>query len=190
MNRTARCLNRLIPAVCLLLAGIPAVAHAHTGAGATHGFLHGMAHPMQGLDHLCAMFAVGVWAAQMGGRALWRVPTAFVCVMALGGVLGMSGAPLPHMEGGIVVSLLVLGVFIAAAVRLPQALSAAIVGVFAVFHGYAHGAEMPPDASGLALLHASGIVVARLAQHYGRAQWLRVFGAIIALCGAGMALAG
>ncbi len=182
----------LIP-LALLAIGFPSLAYAHVGVGAVHGFMHGLAHPFSGLDHVCAMVAVGLWATQMGGRAMWRVPLTFVGVMALGGMLGMANIPVPFVEGGIAMSLLVLGVLIAAAVRLPLAVSAAIVGVFAVFHGYAHGAEMPQDASGLeyaagfvlatVLLHASGIAVALLANNHGRAQWLRFTGAAIALCG-------
>jgi len=171
----------------------PALAHAHVNAGEMHGFMHGIAHPPGGLDHVCAMIAVGLWAAQIGGRAVWRVPGSFVSLMALGGLLGMSAVPVPFIEGGITMSLLVLGVLIAAAARLPLVASTAIVGVFAVFHGYAHGAEMPPDASGLAyaagfvlataLLHIAGIAMASLANSHGRAQWLRLAGAAIALCG-------
>jgi urease accessory protein len=196
--RCSKILSLLIPALFTLT--FPTVAHAHVGAGAVHGFMHGLAHPLSGLDHICAMFAVGLWAAQMGGRATWRVPASFVSVMILGGLLGMAAVPVPFVEGGIAMSLLVLGVLIAAAVRLPLLLSAAIVGVFAVFHGYAHGAEMPQDASGLeyaagfvlatALLHACGIAVALLAKNHGRARWLRLSGAAIALCGGGILFAG
>jgi len=201
LRRTSRRFNflHLVP-LALLAIGFPSLAHAHVGAGEVHGFMHGLVHPLVGLDHLCAMVAVGLWAAQMGGRAMWRVPLTFVGVMALGGMLGMAAVPVPFVEGGIAMSLLVLGVLIAVAVRLPVPLIAAIVGVFAVFHGYAHGAEMPQDASGLeyaagfvlatAVLHASGITVALLAKHHGRAQWLRFAGAAIALCGGGIWFAG
>jgi urease accessory protein len=194
MKYLSRCFNfsHLI-FLALLAIGFPSLAYAHVGVGAVHGFMHGLAHPFSGLDHVCAMVAVGLWAAQMGGRAMWRVPLTFVGVMVLGGLLGMANIHVPFVEGGIAMSLLVLGVLIAAAVRLPLAASAAIVGVFAVFHGYAHGAEMPQDASGLkyaagfvlatVLLHASGITVALLAKNHGRAQWLRLTGAAIALCG-------
>ena len=186
--------------LALFVIGIPSLAHAHTGIGNTSGWIHGFAHPIGGLDHVCAMLAVGLWAAQMGGRTVWLVPLTFVTVMALGGVLGMNAVPLAFAEQGIVLSLLVLGVLIAAAVRLPLAVSAAMVGVFAVFHGYAHGTEMPQDASGLAyaagfmlataLLHASGIGMALFAKGIGRAQWLRLAGVAITLCGGGLLLAG
>lgn len=201
MNRTSRISRRfnfayLLP-LALLAIGFPSLAHAHVGAGGAHGFMHGLAHPLLGLDHVCAMVALGLWAAQMGGRAMWRVPLTFVCVMALGGLLGMAAIPVPFVEGGIAMSLLVLGVLIVAAVRLPLLLSAAIVGVFAAFHGYAHGAEMLPGDSGLeyvagfvlatAVLHASGIAAALLAKSKNRAQWLRLAGAAIALCGVWLA---
>ena len=95
---------------------LPSLAHAHVGVGETSGFLHGMGHPLSGLDHICAMVAVGLWAAQMGGRAIWAVPLTFVSVMALGGVLGMLGVQIPFVETGIVISVLALGVLIAASV--------------------------------------------------------------------------
>ena len=186
--------------LALFAIGIPSLAHAHIVAGEASGLLHGMTHPFSGLDHVCAMLAVGLWAAQMGGRSVWLVPLTFVTVMALGGVLGMAAIPLAYTEQGIVMSLLVLGVLIAAATRLPLAVSAAVVGVFALCHGYTHGTEIPQSASNLAytagfilstaLLHASGIGMALFAQSIGRAQWLRLAGVAITLCGGGFLLAG
>ncbi len=171
----------------------PTLALAHVGVGATHGFLSGLAHPFSGFDHLVAMLAVGLWAAQLGGRALWLVPLSFVAVMALSGLLAMFAVPAPFIESGITLSLLVLGVLIAAAIRLPVLASAAIVGVFAFFHGYAHGAEMPQNADTLiyaagfvlatASLHLSGIGLAVLARRHSQAQWLRFAGAAVILCG-------
>jgi urease accessory protein len=171
----------------------PTLALAHVGVGATHGFLSGLAHPFSGFDHLVAMLAVGLWAAQLGGRALLLVPLSFVAVMALSGLLAMFAVPAPFIESGITLSLLVLGVLIAAAVRLPVLASAAIVGVFAFFHGYAHGAEMPQNAEALiyaagfvlatASLHLSGIGLAVLARQHSQAQWLRFAGAAVILCG-------
>ncbi len=135
----------------------------------------------------------------MGGRAVWLVPLSFVTLMALGGVLGVAAVPLAYTELGIIMSLLVLGVLIAAAIRLPLAVSAFVVGVFALYHGYAHGAEMPQSASGLAyaagfmlataLLHASGIGMALFAKGIGRAQLLRLAGIAITLCGGGFLFA-
>jgi urease accessory protein len=169
----------------------PALAQAHPGLpGHTHGFACGLAHPFSGLDHLCAMVAVGLWAAQRGGRALWLVPSAFVSVMILGGVLGMAAVPLPFAEAGIVASVLVLGVLVAAAIRLPLPAGAGLVGVFALCHGYAHGAEMPDSASGLAYglgfiaatagLHLLGIGFGLLAQRFGSARLVHCAGAAVA----------
>lgn len=201
MKQSSRCLKFLqLATVALFAIGLPSLAHAHAGIGHASGWAHGLAHPVGGLDHVCAMIAVGLWAAQMRGRAVWLVPLTFVTVMALGGALGMAAVPLAYTEQGIVMSLLALGVLIAAAVRLPLAVSAALVGVFAVFHGYAHGAEMPQSASGLAyaagfmlataLLHASGIGMALFAGKTGRAEWLRLAGVAITLCGGGLLFAG
>src|ERR1035437_488964 len=133
--------------ILLALVFIPSLAQAHPGHNP--GWANGLLHPVSGLDHICAMIAVGLWAAQRSGRAIWIVPLTFVSVMALGGLLGMNGVRVPLVEQGIAASVLVLGLLIAAAVRLPLAASVLVVGIFAVFHGYAHGAEMPPTASGL-----------------------------------------
>ena len=172
---------------------LPSLAHAHVGVGEASGWVHGLVHPFGGMDHLCAMIAVGLWAAQMGGQAIWRVPLTFVSVMALGSLLGMAALPVPFVETGIVMSLLVLGVLIAAAVRLPLLASTVIVGVFAIFHGYAHGAEMPQSASGLAYalgfmlatasLHGMGIALALLMNGMGRDKLVRYAGTLVMFCG-------
>ncbi|MDD5384224.1 MAG: HupE/UreJ family protein [Gallionella sp.] len=153
-----------------VMAGVllPSSVYAHVGVGEASGFLHGLTHPTSGLDHVCAMLAVGLWAAQMGGRSVWAVPLTFVSVMALGGALPMLDISLPFVEQGIVLSVLLLGVLIAASARLPLWLSGSIVGLFALWHGHAHGAEMPALASGIeyalgfmlatAFLHIIGIV--------------------------------
>ena len=179
-------------AAFLSLAGF---AQAHPGHGG-EGFAHGFAHPLHGLDHLLTMLAVGLWAAQLGGRAKWAVPAAFVSMMALGGALGMAGVAVPFAEQGIVASVLVLGVLIAAAVRLPPAASMAVVGIFALCHGYAHGAEMPATAAGFsyglgfvgatALLHACGIGAALAMQQLAETRWLRATG--VAICAASVML--
>lgn len=178
----------------LLLSGLAVPAFAHTGHG-TEGIMAGLAHPVGGLDHLLAMIAVGLWAAQQGGRALWAVPAAFVSMLLVGGLLGMAGIGLPLVETGITGSVILFGALLVGAARLPVQAGMALVGVFALFHGYAHGAEMPEAASAFtyglgfvlatALLHISG-AVAGLAV---RAQlWaLRASGAVIT--GAGLALA-
>ena len=153
----------------LALAGalLPTAALAHTGVGDTSGFAHGFWHPIGGLDHVLAMVAVGAFAARLGGRALWIVPSAFVAMMAVGGFIGLEDIPLPFVETGIALSVVVLGLAVALRWKLPVAAAGALVGLFAVFHGHAHGGEMPVDASGLsyalgfmlatALLHVAGI---------------------------------
>ena len=172
---------------------IPTLAHAHVGVGSTNGFFPGIAHPFSGLDHLCAMMAVGLWAAQRGGRALWAIPLSFLSVMVIGAALGMAGVTIPFVEQGIVASVLLLGVLVAAAVRLPVAASAILVGLFALFHGHAHGTEMPVTASGFAygagflvattMLHAAGIGLGMTLQRVAKATWVRVAGGTIACCG-------
>ncbi len=190
--QTVSLFQRVLPLSLLFL--LPSLAQAHPGMpGHTHGFENGLLHPLTGLDHICAMVAVGLWAAQRGGRALWLVPATFVSVMILGGVLGMGAAQIPFVEQGIAASVLVLGIFIAAAVRLPLAASMAIVALFALFHGYAHGAEMPATASGLnygigfiaatASLHLCGIGLGVAAQRFASAQFIRYLGGAIAACG-------
>lgn len=177
---------------------LPSFAYAHTGVGhvgigGAGSLMHGFMHPAGGLDHICAMLAVGLWAVQMGGRSLWVVPLTFVGVMALGGALPMSGISLPFVEQGIVLSVLLLGVLIAASVRLPLWLSGGMVGTFALWHGHAHGAEMPELASGIgyalgfmlatALLHVAGIAFGLGMQSLSRERLTQAAGAGIALCG-------
>lgn len=172
----------------------PSLAQAHPGVpGHTHGLLNGLLHPLTGLDHICAMLAVGIWAAQRGGRALWLVPMTFVFLMVVGGVLGMQGAGVPYVEQGIAASVLVLGILITAAVRLPPVVSASIVGLFGLFHGYAHGAEMPANASGLAYacgfiiatvsLHAAGLGIGLAARRFDAGRMVRIAGGAIAAAG-------
>ncbi|MBL9142164.1 MAG: HupE/UreJ family protein [Verrucomicrobiaceae bacterium] len=185
--------SHLVRALLLVMLGLPSLAHAHIGVGHASGLLHGMAHPVSGLDHLCAMVAVGLWAAQCGGRTLWLVPLAFVSVMTVGGMLGAAGMPLPLVEQGIAASLLVLGLLMAAAVRLPLAASVGLVGLFALFHGHAHGTEMPDTASGLAYglgfvivtisLHLLGMGAGVLVQKWGSARLLRFAGGAVTVCG-------
>lgn len=145
----------------------PLGASAHVNAGDTSGFLHGLQHPIGGLDHIIAMMAVGLWSAQIGGRALWILPSTFVGAMIGGSILGHLQTPLPGIETGILVSDFLLGGLILFGLRLKSDFTPAIVGLLAIFHGYAHGAEMPTTAMGLAygggfvlataLLHAIGI---------------------------------
>lgn len=145
----------------------PAVALAHPEHADANGLIRGFIHPTTGIDHVLAMVAVGVLAAQLGGRALWLVPLSFVAVMAFAGALGMAGIQLPFAEVGIALSVVVLGLAIAFPLNLPTVAAMALVGFFALFHGYVHGAEMPgamsafPYAAGFvaatALLHAIGM---------------------------------
>jgi len=171
----------------------PAMALAHPGIGPAAGFAAGLAHPLLGLDHLVAMLGVGLWAAQRGGRALWAVPLAFVAVMALGGFLGAIGVGLPFVAPAIAASVLVLGVLIAAAVRMPLVASTLLAGGFALFHGHAHGTEMPATAAAIAygagfvlttaLLHGAGIGLGVLARKAGSERLLRVAGGATAVLG-------
>ena len=184
-------------AAAALLVATPALAHV--GAGPAGGFGNGLLHPLGGIDHLCAMIAVGLWAAQQGKRALWAAPLAFISMMALGGALGMAGVSLPFAEQGIAASVLVLGILIAAAVRLPLAAGVLLVAAFAVFHGHAHGAEMPRTVSGLAygagfiaataLLHLCGIAIGLSLKKLDKPRVLRFAGAAVATCGAVLFLA-
>ena len=125
------------------------VAFAHPQAGEAKGFLTGFKHPISGLDHVLAMVAVGLWGAQLGSPAVWLLPVAFPMVMALGGMLGLMGVPLPGVEYGIAASAILLGVAVMFEVRPPLAFAAVLVAFFAIFHGHAHGTELPPGESGL-----------------------------------------
>lgn len=176
----------LLPA--FLLACGPALAHAE--AGVPGGLLSGFLHPVTGLDHLVAMVAVGLWGAQLGKPGIWVLPVTFPAVMALGGVLGVLGVPLPATEAVIALSALVLGAAVALSLRAPFPAAAAVVGVFAVFHGHAHGQEIPAASNALAygvgfvvatgLLHALGILTGVLTRWRRGAQAVRVLGAGIA----------
>ncbi len=152
----------LVGAIAITLL-IPTVANAHTGVGDPTGFWHGFAHPISGLDHILAMVAVGLWAAQIGGKALWMMPAAFIIAMASSSVLGHFGLPLPGIEQGILASDFILGLLLLFATRLPLAFSAGIVAILAIFHGYAHGAEMPETASGLT--YGIGFIISTAALH-------------------------
>ena len=174
----------------------PQFALAHVGLGDAHDALHGFAHPLTGIDHILAMVSVGLLSANLGGRAIWAVPTSFVLMMLVGGIIGMNGIELPLTELGIGISVITLGSLIALSARLPVALAVAMAGVFAIFHGFAHGAEMPVDASGLLFatgfvvatttLHIAGIVlamgIARLSQSISD-KVLKVSGGAVALAG-------
>lgn len=183
--------------VALLAAGVlaPAMAGpalAHTGVGAVHGFQAGLLHPLLGADHVLAMVAVGLWAGLVGGRARLAYPLAFVAMMVVAGLWGMSGAALPGVEIGIAVSVIVLGLAIALKATPPLAAGTAACAIFAIFHGHAHGAELPDGAG--AFSYAAGFVLATVALH---GAGLAVAGALsqrapllARVAGGGLALAG
>ncbi|MEW6641482.1 MAG: HupE/UreJ family protein [Pseudomonadota bacterium] len=184
---------RLLALIALLL---PTAALAHPGHDEA-GLMAGLQHPMSGLDHIAVMIAVGLWAALAGGRALWVWPATFVGVMLVGGALGMAHVALPLVEPGILASVVVLGLMVALAIDLPVAAGAALIGVFALFHGHAHGAEVPEAASSVtyllgfaattAALHGVGIGLA-LALNPARARPLvRLAGAVCVAVGLGLA---
>lgn len=165
----------------------------HTGTGAAAGFLAGLAHPISGWDHILAMVAVGLWGAQLGQPAIWLLPVTFPMMMAVGGFLALIGVTLPGVEVGIAVSAVALGMVVAMEVRPRMTVAAVIVGMFAIFHGYAHGAELPPGQSGVTysigfvistgLLHATGITIGLIHRWRTGAKVLRAAGAGIALAG-------
>lgn len=151
-------------ALTLFILLVPSMALAHSGpAGHTHGFAQGFLHPLGGLDHVLAMVAVGLLAAHLGGRALLLVPASFVTVMAAGGALGFTGFALPYTELAIALSVIVLGALVAFRANLSLALASAIAGGFAIFHGYAHGAELPAGVSSFS--YAAGFLIATALLH-------------------------
>jgi urease accessory protein len=172
---------RILLATLLLLV-TPSLAWAHTGHGEVAGFLHGFEHPIAGLDHVLAMLAVGVFAYVLGGRALWLVPVSFIGMMLVGFTLGLAQFDLPWVELGIALSSIAIGGAAALNRPMPTAAAAGLVGAFAIFHGHAHGAEMPGSAEGVtyamgfllatALLHLAGIAaslsMAKLAGRHGK----------------------
>jgi urease accessory protein len=141
----------------------PVVAWAHVEEGRAEGLLAGLRHPVSGLDHVLAMVSVGLWGAQLGAPAIWLLPVTFPIVMAFGGMLGLLGVPLPAVEIGIAFSAILLGLAVLAEWRPSLVAAAVIVGFFAIFHGQAHGTELPAGASGLA--YSMGFVVATGALH-------------------------
>jgi urease accessory protein len=191
-------MRKLLSGLTLAVAALaPAAAlahpgHAHDGAG----FVSGLLHPVTGLDHILAMVTVGILAYQIGGRALWLVPSAFLAVMAAGGLLGLAGVSFYFVEPGVAASVVVLGIIVALALKPPVAVAMAVVALFAVFHGYAHGIEAPLDGStaaygagfllATALLHTAGIalgmLVGRISERQGQIGY-RLAGTAVALAG-------
>ncbi len=188
-------MKKLLPIVTLLLL-CASPAFAHSGHGLTDSFAAGVAHPLSGLDHIAVMVAVGMWAALKGGRALWVWPAAFVGVMLIGGAFGMAHVPVPFVEPGILASVVVLGLLVALAVDLPVWTGAAIVAIFALLHGHAHGSEVAETVSGAeymagfalatATLHGVGIGFAQLMTRAQLRPLIRVAGAACPLIGIGL----
>ena len=177
----------------ILLLATAGPALAHTEGGETAGLLSGLSHPVSGWDHILAMVAVGLWGAQLGAPAIWVLPVAFPVVMALGGFVGLLGISLPGVEVAIALSAFVLGAMVLFEVRPPIPLAAALVAFFAVFHGHAHGAELPEGADGLlyslgfviatGLLHALGIGIGLVHRWPAGRLALRGAGAVVAAAG-------
>lgn len=186
--------RRLAAAIFAMLASSLALAH-ETASLPFGSFIGGLTHPVLGPDHFLAMVSVGILSAQIGGRAIWTIPATFVAVMAFGGTLGMIDIGLTAIEAGIACSVLALGIAIALDRRLPISIAMSAVGFFAIFHGYAHGAEMPTVArpvayaagfmSGTAALHILGLLTGDISQRYVRGKpMLRLAGGAIAGIGA------
>jgi urease accessory protein len=187
---------RLILIFISLTAALISPAIAHPSSTSTASFSAGVAHPFSGLDHIAAMVAVGLWAALKGDRALWVWPVTFISVMLFGGMLGMAHVTVPFVEPGILVSVVALGLAVALAIDLPVTVGAAIIGIFALLHGHAHGTEVAETINGLeymagfvvatATLHALGISLA-LDAHCGTARpAIRLVGATCIAIGAGL----
>jgi urease accessory protein len=169
-------------------------ALAHQAGGEAIGFAGGLAHPLSGWDHILAMVSVGIWGAQLGAPAIWMLPVTFPMVMAFGGMLALLGVPLPGSEIGIALSALALGLAVTAEAKPPLWAAAIVVGGFAIFHGHAHGTELPPGANGILYsigfviatggLHAAGIAIG-LAHRWRWGRFgLRMIGAGVAVAGA------
>lgn len=188
---------RILPGLLLIL--VCSAVRAHSDQDLTGGFVAGYLHPLTGLDHLLAMVAVGMWGASLGAPLIWALPVAFPLMMVAGGVLGILGVPLPYVEAGVALSVLVLGAAIAADWRAPLPVALAIVAFFGLLHGHAHGTELPGSAApaqyaagfvvSTGLLHLAGIALGFL-KNLRRGAWvLRGAGVLIALVG-GWILAG
>ena len=189
-----RCRNgAFIATLAVMATGLPAPASAHFDLSLAGGFMAGFRHPLSGLDHLLAMLAVGLWGAFLGRPLIYVLPVIFPTVMAFGGALGIAHVPMPPVEIGIAVSVLLLGAAIAFAFNPPIWAAGILVGIFAIFHGYAHGTELPSIADPIAfsagfvlvtgLLHIAGIAIGLLADRPGGVRVVRSIGALIGMCG-------
>lgn len=187
-------MRQVLTLVLVLVTVATAPAFAHEGEGLAGGFMSGLTHPIYGLDHVVAMVAVGLWGAVLGAPALWILPLVFPLVMALGGAMGVLGIPMPAVEIGIAASGLVLGLMVALWVQSPIWVAAVLVGIFAVFHGHAHGTELPEASNPIAYavgfviatgaLHIAGIAFGALNGVKGGSWAVRGAGVVIALAGA------
>jgi urease accessory protein len=192
MNRHRNTRRQLALLCVLLLWSHSASAHILEGDVAG-GFISGFEHPISGLDHIVAMVSVGLWGAQLGPPAIWLLPVTFPMVMAFGGMLGLMGVPLPGTEIGIALSAVGLGAMVAAQARPPLWIAAVMVGFFAIFHGHAHGTELPPDESGVlysigfvvatGLLHLTGIAIGLIHRWKAGEVTMRLGGAGVAITG-------
>jgi len=193
MKESFRILVSRVTAFLFLLLLVSPLADAHVNKHEAAGFWSGLKHPISGLDHVIAMIAVGLWGAQLGAPAIWLLPVAFPMVMAFGGMLGLMGVRLPGVEIGIAASAILLGLAVLLELRPKLALAAILVGIFAIFHGHAHGTELPPDQSGLlysmgfvlatGCLHAIGIAIGTIHRwNWGKAA-VRTAGGAIAVIG-------
>jgi len=190
-SEAGRAVTTACAVVLAVLTASPALAH--TGGSLAGGFAGGFAHPLFGPDHIVAMVAVGLWGAFLGAPAIWLLPIVFPLVMAFGGVLGILGIAVPWVETGIALSAVVLGLMVAFGARPPLAVAAVLVGVFAIFHGYAHGTELPPGADVVAysvgfvvatgLLHLVGIALGTLTRWPAGRYAVRAAGGAIAVAG-------
>lgn len=194
MRSNLRILGVAIATITVLA---PNLALAHPGHGQVVDFFHGVGHPLSGPDHMLAMVTIGLIAASLGGRALWAVPASFVAAMLVGGLIAINGVSVPFVELGIAASVLVLGLVTAIAWNGPVVAMMALAGIFALFHGYAHGAEMPADAAGAtyaagfilatSLLHLAGIGLGLAAKRMSEGpKAIRIAGLAVALTGAGL----
>ena len=187
-----RTIHKAAIVLALLACTAPACAHVETGVAG--GLTSGLLHPVLGPDHLVAMVAVGLWGAQLGAPAIWLLPIVFPVVMAMGGLLGIAGLPMPFIEVGIAMSGVLLGLAIALRFRAGLVVTAVLVGVFALFHGHAHGTELPSAANALAygigfviatgLLHLTGILLGVAVRWPVGERLVRACGALIAGIGA------
>ncbi len=193
MRRDRDVMLAALSAISAAFVLVPSVANAHViGAGA-NGFQSGFEHPLTGPDHFLAMFAVGLWGAQMGGRSVWTLPVTFPLIMVLGGILGILGIPLPGIETGIAISILALGLAIAFAWKPAEWVALLLIAVFAICHGYAHGSELPKAADpadfaigfviATGLIHLFGIGVGLLLHKPFNGWIARGLGGVIALGG-------